>query len=123
MSSMRPITALFGAAYAPPAVSNAQSAPANSNNLLGVFMTISSRFDPESMPRPARPRRPHHIACRGAARQDAPTLGLSNESPYNAAMRKASRQKRAALAEVVFERLSAVEPAPKGELDYLNPFT
>jgi endonuclease-3 len=38
-------------------------------------------------------------------------------------MRKASRQKRAALAEVVFERLSAVEPAPKGELDYLNPFT
>src|SRR5271157_2856185 len=38
-------------------------------------------------------------------------------------MRKVSRQKRAALAEVVFERLSAVEPAPKGELDYVNPFT
>jgi endonuclease III len=38
-------------------------------------------------------------------------------------MRKASRQKRAALAEVVFELLSAVEPAPKGELDYVNPFT
>ena len=38
-------------------------------------------------------------------------------------MRKASRQKRAALAEIVFERLSAVEPAPKGELDYVNPFT
>ncbi|MBV8104264.1 MAG: endonuclease III [Hyphomicrobiales bacterium] len=37
--------------------------------------------------------------------------------------RKMSRQKRAALAEVVFERLSAVEPAPKGELDYINPFT
>jgi len=37
--------------------------------------------------------------------------------------RKMSRQKRAALAEVVFERLSAVEPAPKGELDYVNPFT
>jgi endonuclease III len=37
--------------------------------------------------------------------------------------RKLSRQKRAALAEIVFERLSAVEPAPKGELDYLNPFT
>jgi endonuclease-3 len=37
--------------------------------------------------------------------------------------RKMSRQKRAALAEVVFERLSAVEPAPKGELNYVNPFT
>jgi endonuclease-3 len=38
-------------------------------------------------------------------------------------MRKASRQRRAALAEIVFERLSAVEPVPKGELDYVNPFT
>jgi endonuclease III len=37
--------------------------------------------------------------------------------------RKMSRQRRAALAEVVFERLSAVEPAPKGELEYVNPFT
>jgi endonuclease III len=45
------------------------------------------------------------------------------KSPYNAAMRKASRQKRAALAQIVFERLSAVEPAPRGELAYVNPFT
>ena len=38
-------------------------------------------------------------------------------------MRRASRQKRAALAELVFERLSAVDPEPKGELAYINPFT
>ncbi len=34
-----------------------------------------------------------------------------------------SRRKRAALAEVVFERLAAKDPEPKGELDYINPFT
>jgi len=34
-----------------------------------------------------------------------------------------SRQKRAALAELVFERLAAVEPEPKGELESANPFT
>ena len=38
-------------------------------------------------------------------------------------MRRASRQRRAALAELVFERLSAVDPEPKGELAYINPFT
>ena len=38
-------------------------------------------------------------------------------------MRNPSRRKRAALAEQVFERLAAVEPEPKGELDYVNPFT
>ena len=38
-------------------------------------------------------------------------------------MRAASRQKRAALAEQVFERLAAVEPEPKGELAFVNPFT
>jgi endonuclease-3 len=37
--------------------------------------------------------------------------------------RKASRQKRAALAELVFERLAAVVPEPKGELESVNPFT
>jgi endonuclease III len=37
--------------------------------------------------------------------------------------RKASRQKRAALAEMVFERLAAVVPEPKGELESVNPFT
>ncbi len=34
-----------------------------------------------------------------------------------------SRQKRAALAEAIFARLSAEEPAPKGELESVNPFT
>ena len=38
-------------------------------------------------------------------------------------MRIASRRKRAALAEQAFERLAAVEPEPRGELDYVNPFT
>jgi endonuclease-3 len=51
-------------------------------------------------------------------------LARGTKSPYNARMRgKTSRQKRAALAEVVFERLAAVEPEPKGELEYVNPFT
>jgi endonuclease III len=34
-----------------------------------------------------------------------------------------SLQKRAALAEAVFERLAAAEPEPKGELQSVNPFT
>ena len=34
-----------------------------------------------------------------------------------------SRRKRAALAEIVFGRLAAKDPEPKGELDYVNPFT
>jgi endonuclease III len=34
-----------------------------------------------------------------------------------------SRQKRQALAEAVFERLAAANPEPKGELEYVNPFT
>ncbi|MBV9288412.1 MAG: endonuclease III [Hyphomicrobiales bacterium] len=38
-------------------------------------------------------------------------------------MRIPSRRKRAALAEQAFERLAAVAPEPKGELDYINPFT
>ena len=38
-------------------------------------------------------------------------------------MRAVSRRKRAKLAEEVFERLAAVEPEPKGELDSVNPFT
>jgi endonuclease-3 len=36
---------------------------------------------------------------------------------------RASRTKRAALAEAVFERLAAANPEPKGELQSLNPFT
>ena len=50
-------------------------------------------------------------------------MACETNYPYNTGMRKASRQRRAALAEIVFERLSAVEPVPKGELDYVNPFT
>ena len=38
-------------------------------------------------------------------------------------MRTLSRRKRAKLAEEVFQRLAAVEPEPKGELDSVNPFT
>jgi len=38
-------------------------------------------------------------------------------------MRTASLRKRAALAQQVFGRLAAVEPEPKGELAYVNPFT
>jgi endonuclease-3 len=38
-------------------------------------------------------------------------------------MRKASLQKRTALTEAIFERLVAADPEPKGELDYINPFT
>src|SRR6516162_7360202 len=38
-------------------------------------------------------------------------------------MRKMSLQKRAALAEAVFQRLAAAEPEPKGELAHINPFT
>jgi len=42
---------------------------------------------------------------------------------YKSVMRKISRQRRAALAEAVFERLAAVNPEPEGELQYVNPFT
>jgi endonuclease-3 len=37
--------------------------------------------------------------------------------------RKESRAARAARAKAIFERLAAANPAPKGELQYLNPFT
>ena len=36
---------------------------------------------------------------------------------------RASRRKRVALAEAVFERLAAANPEPRGELESLNPFT
>ena len=36
---------------------------------------------------------------------------------------KISRRKRAALAEAVFERLAALDPEPRGELEYVNPYT
>ncbi|HEX9169795.1 MAG TPA: endonuclease III [Roseiarcus sp.] len=37
--------------------------------------------------------------------------------------RKESRLARAARAEAIFERLAAANPTPKGELQYINPFT
>src|SRR5574337_16476 len=37
--------------------------------------------------------------------------------------RRLSATKRATLAGRVFERLAAAEPAPKGELEYINPYT
>jgi len=43
---------------------------------------------------------------------------------YNSGMaRKESRQARAQRAEAIFERLAAANPTPKGELQYINPFT
>ncbi|HSV00314.1 MAG TPA: endonuclease III [Roseiarcus sp.] len=37
--------------------------------------------------------------------------------------RKESRQARAQRAEAIFERLAAANPTPKGELQYIDPFT
>ena len=37
--------------------------------------------------------------------------------------RSKSRQATAARAEAIFERLARANPAPKGELEYVNPFT
>src|SRR5258707_15790360 len=37
--------------------------------------------------------------------------------------RRESRQAKAARTEAIFERLAAANPAPKGELQHINPFT
>jgi endonuclease-3 len=51
-------------------------------------------------------------------------LGTPGARAYNSPMaRKESRQARAARTEAIFERLAAANPAPKGELKYINPFT
>src|ERR1700678_3579168 len=51
-------------------------------------------------------------------------LGGSAAGAYKSPMaRKESRQARAARTEKIFERLAAANPAPKGELKYVNPFT
>jgi len=51
-------------------------------------------------------------------------LGGSAAGAYKSPMaRKESRQARAARTEKIFERLAAANPAPKGELKYINPFT
>ena len=38
-------------------------------------------------------------------------------------MARMSRQRRTALAEAIFERFAAADPAPRGELESVNPFT
>ena len=51
-------------------------------------------------------------------------LGPPAARAYNSRMaRKESRQAKAARTEAIFERLAAANPAPKGELKYINPFT
>jgi endonuclease-3 len=54
----------------------------------------------------------------------APALGAAAARAYKSPMaRKESREKRAARTEAIFELLAAANPAPKGELEYVNPFT
>jgi endonuclease III len=51
-------------------------------------------------------------------------LSLEPARAYKLAMaRRESRQAKAARTEAIFERLSAANPPPKGELQYINPFT
>src|SRR5271154_3540650 len=54
----------------------------------------------------------------------APALAAWAAPAYKSIMaRRESRQARAARTEAIFERLAAANPAPKGELQYVNPFT
>ena len=51
-------------------------------------------------------------------------LASADADPYNGDMKRGSSLKQQATqAELVFERLAAAEPAPKGELEYVNPYT
>jgi endonuclease III len=51
-------------------------------------------------------------------------LSLESARVYKLIMaRRESRQARATRTEAIFERLSAANPVPKGELKYINPFT
>jgi endonuclease-3 len=55
---------------------------------------------------------------------EGPRLAAPGAHAYNSLMaRKESRQARAARTEAIFERLAAANPTPKGELQYINPFT
>ena len=55
---------------------------------------------------------------------EGPHLAAPGAHAYNSLMaRKESRQARAARTEAIFERLAAANPMPKGELQYINPFT
>src|SRR6185437_5865719 len=54
----------------------------------------------------------------------ATILGAPLTHAYNLPMaRKETRAARAARTEAIFERLAAANPLPKGELQYINPFT
>ena len=60
----------------------------------------------------------------GNLRFSRTALGAPAARAYKSNMaRKESRQARAARTEAIFERLAAANPAPKGELQYINPFT
>jgi endonuclease-3 len=51
-------------------------------------------------------------------------LAAPGAHAYNSLMaRKESLKARAARTEAIFERLAAANPTPKGELEYINPFT
>jgi endonuclease III len=51
-------------------------------------------------------------------------LGAIAPRAYKSTMaRRESRQTKAARTEAIFERLAAANPTPKGELQYINPFT
>src|SRR6516164_174270 len=53
-----------------------------------------------------------------------PRLAALAAHAYNSLMaRKESQKARVARTEAIFERLAAANPSPKGELQYLNPFT
>src|SRR6201986_2365467 len=53
-----------------------------------------------------------------------PRLAATGAHAYNSLMaRKESQKAGAARTEAIFERLEAANPAPKGELKYINPFT
>jgi endonuclease III len=54
----------------------------------------------------------------------AQRLARSPKHAYRSIMaRRESRQAKATRTEAIFERLAAANPTPKGELQYLNPFT
>ena len=124
---MSPMTTLSAAAEAAPAASDAPSAPASINIRLNDFIPVPPI---STMPSAVRGQKPSPIgtsclAARRMARRAAPdALGAPAARPYKTPMaRKESRQARAARTEAIFERLAAANPLPKGELEYLNPFT
>jgi endonuclease-3 len=63
-------------------------------------------------------------ASHGNLRFRRVALGAPAPRAYKSTMaRRESRQAKAVRTEAIFERLAAANPAPKGELQYVNPFT